>query len=398
MSAPVATRRSSRAVARRHHPTARVRPDGRGPRRPVARRTGPYLVVLLATTALVAVGVVMVLSASAPTSAVDGASAWSVFRRHLVWTTLGAVAFGVTSRVDYHRWRAVSRPLVILSLCALAAVFVPGLGLEANGATRWLGVGGFTFQPSELAKFALVVFGADLLSRPSRPVERAGVSFVPLVLVTGLFAGLLVFQPHLGAIIILAAIVMAIAFYAGTPLVPLAGAGAVAVAACGAMVALAPWRMRRLFAFRDPWADPLDSGFQLLQSLHAVAVGGVTGVGLGQSRAKWGFLPYAHTDFIFAVIAEELGFVGAVLVVACFAVLAVTGIVVGLLASDRFGLLLAVGVTAWIVAQTVLNIGAVLSVLPVAGVTLPLLSYGGSSFVVTLAALGVLANVARQGR
>ena len=391
-------RRAAKAKARVRHPTARREPDGRGPRRPTGRRTTLFLVLFLAVAALSAIGVVMVLSASAAASLSDTDDAWSLFRGQLIWVGVGAVALLVTMRIDYHRWRILAVPTLVLSLVLLVLVTVPGVGVTANGASRWLGVGPFVFQPSELAKLALVLFVADLLARPTRPIDETGITLRPVIAVTALLVLLLMLQPHLGASIIIGVIAVAMLFLAGTPMLPLSGFAVAGSSLAAAVVLTSPWRRARWLAFLDPWADPLGHGYQPLQSLHAVTVGGLAGVGLGSSRAKWGFLPYAHTDFIFAVIAEELGLFGAIAVVGLFATIGVAGFLTSLRAPDRFGMLLAFGITTWILAQAVLNMGAVLALVPVLGVTLPFLSFGGSSLVVTMAAFGLLLNVARQGR
>jgi cell division protein FtsW len=254
------------------------------------------------------------------------------------------------------------------------------------------------FQPSELAKLALILYVADLLARPARPIEETNITLRPVAAVTAAMVLLLLLQPHLGAAIIIGTIAIAMLFMAGTPVLPLGAFAAAGTSIAAAVVLSSPWRRERFFAFLDPWADPLGNGYQPLQSLHAVTVGGLTGVGLGSSRAKWGFLPYAHTDFIFAVLAEELGLLGTIAVVGLFATVSVAGFLAALRAPDRFGMLLAFGVTTWILAQAVLNMGAVLALVPVLGVTLPFLSFGGSSLVVTMAAVGLLLNVARQSR
>lgn len=391
-------RRQARTAARGRHPTSRREPDGRGPRRPTGRRTTLFLVLFLAVAALCALGVVMVLSASAAASLSENDDAWSLFRRQLIWVAVGCVALLVTMRVDYHRWRVLAGPALLLSLVLLALVAVPGVGVSANGASRWLGVGPLVFQPSELAKPALVLYVADLLARPSRPIEETHITLRPVIAVTACMVLGLMLQPHLGASIIVAVTAVAMLFLAGTPVIPLGGFAAAGSTIAAVFVMSASWRRERLLAFMNPWADPLGDGYQPLQSLHAVTVGGLTGVGLGSGRAKWGFLPYAHTDFIFAVIAEELGLLGAMVVVGLFATIGVAGLMTALRAPDRFGMLLAFGITTWIVVQAVLNVGAVLALVPVLGVTLPFLSVGGSSLVVTMGAAGLLLNVARQGR
>lgn len=393
-------RARARAVeaARQRHPTARAAPDGRGPRRPVGRRTGLFLVLFLAVATLTLFGVVMVLSATAAASVSDTDSAWSLFRRHLMWAGIGTVAMLVMLRIDYRRWQRLAPAGLVVSLILLVMVALPWFGVTANGARRWLGIGPLTFQPSEAAKLALILFVANLLSRPSRPVASVRLTLCPVAIITGTMIMLLLAQPHLGATMIIAVICMAMLLLAGAPMRHLAATGLIGAGVAGIMVATSPWRRARLLGFLDPWADPLGNGYQPLQSLRAIATGGPGGVGLGAGRSKWGFLPYAHTDFIFAVIAEELGMVGTMGVMGLFVVVAVTGFVVALRAPDRFGMLVAIGITAWIVSQAVLNMGAAMALVPVLGMTLPFLSFGGSSLVVTMAAVGLLLNVARQTR
>jgi len=354
---------------------------------------------LFATTlVLVALGAVMVLSASAAVSIADTDSAWSLFRRQLLWIVLGTTAMFTTMRVDYRLWQVLARPVMVGSGLLLFAVALPGVGTTVNGATRWLGAGDFRMQPSEFAKFALILFIAELLARPTRSMDNPAITVRPIVVVSGLVMVLLAAQPHLGAMIIVGAIVGMMLFLGGAPLGRLASLAAAGAAFVTVMVWRTPWRRDRLLAFLDPQSDPNDAGYQALQALGAITEGGWSGLGLGGSYAKYGFLPFAHTDFIFAIIAEELGLIGALGVVLAFVAIGVAGTVTALRAPDRFAMLLAIGITTWIVAQAVLNLGAVLSLLPVTGVTLPFLSFGGSSLVVTLAAMGVLLNVARQGR
>ncbi|MEQ8841281.1 MAG: putative lipid II flippase FtsW [Acidimicrobiales bacterium] len=391
-------RRQQKVAARGRHPASRVAADGRGPRRPVGRRTGPFLVLFLAVTALVLLGVVMTLSASAVVSINTSDSAWSLFRRHVMWTCIGGFFLFAAMRVDYRRLRVLSTPAVVGSLVLLLVVLVPGFGVNVYGATRWIAVGPLSFQPSELAKLALVLFAADILSRPSRDIENTATTLRPVVAVTVLFIFLLMLQPHLGNSVVIAISVGSMLFLAGTPLLHLGGLSVITAVGLFGAIAGTSWRRHRWDVFIDPWRDPGGLGYQPLQSLHAITVGGLTGVGLGASKAKWGFLPFAHSDFIFAIIAEELGLLGAGAVVLLFIIIGFAGVVVALRAPDRFGMLLALGITMWIVSQAFLNIGSVTKVVPVVGVTLPFLSFGGTSLVVTLAAVGVLLNIARQGR
>ena len=391
-------RQQARVEARARHATARVPPDGRGPRPPIGRRTGLFLALFLSVIALVLLGLVMALSATAAPSLSGTNSAWSLFKSQATWLGVGVVALLVLLRVDYHHWKRLAPMGLGLSLVLLVLTAVPSVGLSANGARRWLGVGSIVFQPSELAKIAFVVFVADLLSRPDRQMEDTRSTLAPVLLLTGVMTVLLMLQPHLGTTLVIAGVAMTMLYFAGARISHLVVATVAGAAATAMMVAYSPWRRDRMLGFLDPWEDPFGNGYQTLKSLHAMATGGLDGLGLGAGRAKWGFLPYAHTDFIFAVIGEELGMIGSLLVVILFVGLAAAGLGVALRAPDRFGMLLAVGITSWVILQAALNMGAVLAIFPVVGITLPLLSFGGTSLVATLAAMGVLLNVARQIR
>ncbi len=392
------TRQVALQDARRSHPTARRAPDGRGPRPPIGRRSGPFLVLIVALAALVLLGLVMALSATAAPSLSGTDSAWSLFKSQALWLGVGSVGVLVLLRLDYHRWRRPAAMGMGFCLLLLALTAVPSVGLSANGARRWLGTGSIVFQPSEVTKLAFIVFVAELLSRPERHMEDTRATLQPVLLLTGVVSALLMMQPHLGACLLIAGVATTMLYFGGARLSHLALSSAVGASLAALMVAYSPWRRARVLGFLDPWEDPLGNGYQTLRSLHALAAGGVDGLGLGSGRAKWGFLPYAHTDFIFAVIGEELGIVGSLFVVTLFVVIAGAGLTVALRAPDRFGMLLAVGITSWIVLQAALNIGAAVAVFPVVGITLPLLSFGGTSLVTTMAAMGVLLNVARQIR
>lgn len=392
------TRQQALVEARARHASARVPPDGRGPRPPMGRRTGLFLALFLSVISLVLLGLVMALSATAAPSLSGTNSAWSLFKSQAMWLGVGVLALLVLLRIDYHHWKRLAPAGIAVSLVLLALTAVPSIGLSANGARRWLGVGSVVFQPSELAKIAFVIFVADLLSRPDRHMEDTRSTLQPVLLVTGLMTLLLMLQPHLGTTLVIAGVAMTMLYFAGARLSHLVAATVVGAGITAMMVAYSPWRRNRMLGFLDPWAEPFGNGYQTLKSLHAMASGGLDGLGLGAGRAKWGFLPYAHTDFIFAVIGEELGMIGSLFVVILFVGIAAAGLGVALRAPDRFGMLLAVGVTSWIILQAALNMGAVLAVFPVVGITLPLLSFGGTSLVTTLAAMGVLLNVARQIR
>jgi cell division protein FtsW len=376
--------------SRRRHPTSR----------PVAtpRRSRTFVGLLGVLVALNLLGLVMVLSASSVSALDEYGSSWYIAMRQAGWLLAGTGVCVFAMRVDYHRWRRWSLPGLAISGTLLALVLVPGVGVSANGASRWLGYGSFSLQPSEVAKVTVLVFVADLLARRAAWMADVRLTLLPVGVVFGTVALLLMLQPNLGTTLVLGAMVLALLFVAGTPLVPLLGVGATGAVVATGLALTASYRRARVLAFLDPWADPLNTGYQNIQSLVGIASGGFTGVGLGESRAKWGFLPYAHTDFIFAIIGEELGLLGALVVVALFVALCVLGARAAQLAPDRFGMLLAAGITAWFGVQAFVNVGAVIGILPITGVPLPFVSYGGSSLVFSMLGAGLLLNVARQGQ
>ncbi len=341
------------------------------------------------------IGLVMVLSASSVQSLAELGSTWGYFMRQATWLGVGTAALACTLAVDYRRWRRLAVPLLALSGLLLVAVLSP-LGVKVNGAQSWLAVGSARMQPAELVKLALLLFCADLLARRAHRLHDSSLTLRPILVVAGAVTVLMMLQPDLGTTIVLASIVGSVLFLAGVPLVRLTAVLALASAGFVALAMSAAYRRDRILAFLHPTEDPMNTGYQLTQSLTGVASGGLFGVGLGASRAKYGFLPNAHTDFIFAIISEELGLVGALLVLGLFVVFAVVGVRIAMQAPDRFGMLVAGGITAWLLAQAVVNIGGVLGLLPITGLTLPYISFGGSSLVVTMAATGILLNIARQ--
>jgi cell division protein FtsW len=356
-------------------------------------------VLLVATVAVLnVVGVVMVLSASSVASLTDYGSPWYFFFRQIMWTALGLGAFVFAVRFDYRRWRSLVRPLLVISVILLVVVLVPGIGIYVSGSRRWLGAGFLRFQPSEIAKLALLLYAADLVSRRAGELGDWRRIVRPVVLVLGLFAALVMKEPDLGSAMVLALVVLAVLVAGGVRKRHLAVVFGLGITAVTALALLEPYRRTRMLTFLDPFADSSNAGYQISQSLIALGSGGFTGVGLGASRAKWNFLPNAHTDFIFAIIGEELGLIGCFLVMALFIAFAVLGARAALRAPDRFGALVAAGATVWVVGQAIINIGAVVGLLPVTGIPLPFVSFGGSALITTMLASGILVNVARQGR
>ena len=382
------------------HPALRGR--SRVPAQAVRRRrlvvpgvaTGSFWVLAALITVLNMIGLIMVLSASSVASVREGHGAWSYFEKQAMWTTLGVPALLLCLMVSMDFWRKFVKAALAVSIAGLCAVLA--VGHEVNGATRWVGAGPIQLQPSEFAKFGLLLYVADVLDRRSRDIDDWRQGLRPVVIVLAVVAGLVMLQPNLGTTIIIAAMVLSMLWAAGAPIL---GIGittiAGAIAAIGA-VAYTPFRRTRFLRFLNPWADPSNTGLQNIQSMVGLANGGLLGRGLGRSTAKWGFLPYAHTDFIFAIIGEEFGLVGALTVVLLFAGLGMVGAFIALRARDRFSMLVATGITAWFTVQALMNIGAVIGVMPITGVPLPFVSFGGSSLLTTLAATGMLLNIARH--
>lgn len=358
----------------------------------------PYVFLLLVVGALTLLGLVMVLSASSVQALRNHGSSWYFFNRQLLWVAIGTVAMVVAARIDYRRWRPLGKPLLALAIVLMMLVLVPNVGIRVGGSSRWLGYGPFRLQPSELAKLGILLFSADLLTRRADRMREWRVTLRPVV---GFYLGvavLLLCQPDLGTALVTGCIVVGIVFLAGTPLHWMGGLVTGAGLLTLLLAKVEPYRWRRMTSFLDPFADVSNAGYQAAQGRVALASGRFTGVGLGSSRAKWGFLPAAHTDFIFAILGEELGLVGAVFVLFLFCALAYLGARSALRAPDRFGFLLAGGITAWVVGQAVINIGAVIGLLPITGVPLPFVSSGGSSLVPMMAAMGMLLNITRQSR
>jgi cell division protein FtsW len=359
----------------------------------------PAVLIGITTGVLVLLGLVMILSASSVTSFANYGSSFWFFRKQLMWVAIGLVGFFLMARLDYRKLSRLGMPAVIVSGLMLLAVLLPGVGVLVGGSSRWIALGPLSFQPSEFAKLALILFAAEVFARKKEVTfEDLSHTFLPLVPVLGFLVFLVMMQPDLGTTMVLAFIGFGILFVAGAPLrylVPMGFTGA----ALSLVAALSEeYRRERVLAFLDPWKDPLNTGYQTIQSLIALGSGGWLGVGLGASRQKWMYVPNAHTDFIFAILGEEMGLVGTFVVVLMFAFLAYLGVRTAQRAPDRFGMLIASGITIWISMQALVNMGAVTASLPITGVPLPLVSFGGSSLVISLLAMGILVNIAKQGR
>ena len=360
------------------------------------RKLRPDLVLFGAAIVLLSAGVVMVYSASAIVAGDRLHDPYIFLKKQLLWAALGGAVLWLALRVDYRFLERLTVPLLVIALALLVAVLIPPFGQSINGTRRWIRLGPASFQPVELAKLALVIYLAGYLAHRREQLNDFRRGVLPPLLIAGALAGLVLLQPDLGNCLALVTVTFALLFVAGTRVRHLLLVVAPAVPVLIALVWMAPYRLRRITAFIDPWQDPRGSGFQIIQSWLALGGGGWLGRGIGESRQKLFYLPESHTDFIFAIIGEELGFVGAVAVVALFAVLVWRGLRVGLRAPDPFGAYLALGITVLIATQTLVNIGVVTGVLPTKGLPLPFVSFGGSALVVTLGATGVLLNISQH--
>ncbi len=381
--------------------TGRVVPHPRllakaGVREESKRRSVRAAVLLLVPVmTLLVVGLGAILSSSSVVGLRESGDHLYYFKRQLVWAGLGVVAMVVTVRVPYDWYRRLAVPLLTASIVSLIAVLA--IGDLRGGARRWIEVGPVTVQPSEFAKFAVIAYLAMVLARRAGKIERLVDLLAPLGVSAGAAGALVVLEPDLGTALLIGAAAFGVLLASTAPLRYIFGTGAVAGMAGLVLAAAEPYRWARLKAFLEPGTDVLGSGFQAMQSLVALGTGGWFGVGLGASRARWSFLPNAHTDFIFAIIGEEMGFVGAIVVIALFVAFALIGAAAALRAPDDFGRLLGIGIVTWLSAQALVNIGGVVSLLPITGVPLPFMSTGGTALIVNLAAAGVLANIAQAG-
>jgi cell division protein FtsW len=337
----------------------------------------------------------MVLSASSIVSLTSYGTPWHFFIRQWLWLLVGSMGFYAAARVDHTVWRRPSPLFMYATVGLLFLVLVPGFGMRAYGASRWLGTSSIQIQPSEIAKLAMVLFCADVLDR--RAGKRGwGYQVAPVLAVLGLLVVLVMAQPDMGTTLVLVIIAAVMLFTAGLPVRTLAGLGAIGVLGGYVMAKAAPYRWRRMTAFLHPFKDAQNTGYQSVQALLALSHGHVLGDGIGSSIASYGYLPNAQTDFIFAVIGEETGLVGGFFISALFLTLTLVGVRVACRAPSRFAALTAAGITGWLVGQAVINIGAVVGLLPVTGVPLPFVSFGGSSLVIALFGAGILANIAKQ--
>jgi len=349
--------------------------------------------LLFITLVLTGIGVVMVYSSSAIIAFEGNNDSLYFFKKQLLFVCFGLISMIIIMHFDYHHLRKLTIPFLFLSLLMLIAVLIPGIGVEKNGARRWLNIKGFIFQPSEFAKFSLILYTAYSISKRKEKLCDFFNGVLPLLLIVGTFCGLLMLQPDLGTVITLASASILLLFVGGVRLQHLIALVLASLPFLYLSISGVSYRMKRIFAYLDPWNDPLDSGYQIIQSFLAFGRGGIWGIGLGEGKEKLFYLPWPHTDFILSIIGEELGLIGVSTVITLFFLLTWRGIRISVNSKDLFGMFLSLGITLLIGLQSIINIGVALGLFPTKGLPLPFISYGGSSVVLSLFSIGVLLNI-----
>lgn len=361
-------------------------------------RSTPDFVIVIAIILLLTIGVIMVYSASAAFAYHKYGDSFYFAKRQFLFAALGVFLMFLVANIHPKNFRKWCTPGLIICFVLLILVLIPGVGILRNGARSWLGIGAFSIQPSEFMKLAMITFLAKIFSQNHYDISHFVRGFLPGLLMVGTTFGLIMLQPDLGTGTVLVGTCLVIIFVAGARYKHILGFMMIGVAGFVGLVLAAPYRIKRITAFLNPWQDPLGAGYHLIQSLFAIGPGGLLGLGLGMSRQKHLYLPEPHTDFIFSILAEELGFLGGVTVIILFAIIVWRGVRIAIGAPDLFTSLVATGITAMIMIQAVINIGVVSGAFPVTGITLPFLSYGGSSLTLSLVAVGILLNLSRLTR
>jgi cell division protein FtsW len=354
-------------------------------------------IFLFSVLALSAIGLIMVFSAS-PTMALKMGDSYYYLKRYILHLLLGFAALYFGVRLDLEILKKWAAPILAVSLLLLFMVYIPGVGKRISGALRWIDLVIFSFQPSELIKFTMVLFLAGMISRTGEKIKDLFRGLLPLLILVGLVSALIVIQPDLGTAISIAGTAFIMFFCAGARFLHLALLGGLGIAGVIGLSLSSAYRMRRLIAFVNPWQDPQGAGFHIVQSLLAVGSGGLFGLGLGASRQKFFYLPQQFTDFIFAILCEELGFAGGLGIIILFIIFAARGFRIAFMAMDSFSFLLAIGLVSWLTLQALINIMVVLGLLPTTGIPLPFISYGGTATIINLFSSGILLNISSQPR
>ncbi|EDL62699.1 stage V sporulation protein E [Bacillus sp. SG-1] len=362
------------------------------------KKSTPDFILIVVTLSLLAIGLIMVYSASAVWADYKFDDTFFFAKRQILFAGVGVLAMFFIMNVDYWTWRTWGKVIIIVCFVLLVLVLIPGVGVLRNGSRSWIGVGAFSIQPSEFMKLAMIAFLAKYLSENQKYITSFRKGLVPSLFLVFMAFGMIMLQPDLGTGTVMVGTAVVMVFIAGAKISHFAMMGLAGLAGFAGLVLSAPYRIKRITSFMDPWEDPLGSGFQMIQSLYAIGPGGLLGLGLGESRQKFFYLPEPQNDFIFAILAEELGFIGGSLVLLLFSLLLWRGIRIALGAPDLYGSFLAVGIVSMIAIQVMINVGVVTGLMPVTGITLPFLSYGGSSLTLMLLAVGVLLNISRYAR
>jgi len=384
--------RNARAMARSGSDT-RERPSLRS-----YVATPPDTLLFAAVAALVGIGLVMIFSASSATAYAEHNDTAYYVKRQFIWLLVGlGIAYGAY-RIDYHKLKKAAPYILLASIASLVLVLIPHVGIVVNGARRWIGASSVSFQPSEFAKLSLIIYLAAMLATRGDRITSLAKGLFPLCVPVIIMAVLVQKEPDLGTASLLVLTAFAMFFAAGARVVHLIGITLAIIPPVVLTIIASPYKRARIFAFINPWRDPQNTGFHIVQSLLALGSGGIFGVGLGASRAKFFYLPEQYTDFIFSVLGEELGLLGAVAVIALFVLFAYRAVRIAISAPDRFGFFLAIGCAALILVQAFINVGVVTSSWPVTGVPLPFISFGGSSLIVNLVAVALIVNVGRRRR
>lgn len=357
----------------------------------------PDFLIIFAVVTMLTIGLVMILSASSIRAYNLYGDSYYLFKHQLVSAVIGILAMLLFMNIDYHIYYRYAKLILLLTIIALGLVLIPGVGLVAGGSRRWLGVSSFRIQPSELAKLGFVFYVSQFLAQKRERLKSFFRGVLPVVIVLGTIFMLIILEPDLGTGVVIAGTFFVMLFAAGIKISHLVILVGTALPLFIFFIFSEDYRRERLFAFLNPWADPLNTGYHIIQSLLALGSGGIFGVGLGNSRQKFLYLPEPGTDFIFAVLGEEFGLIGTILILLLYFVLAWRGLKVALTVPDMFGSMLAIGLTSMIILQAFINIGVVTASMPITGITLPFISYGGTSLVIMLSGIGILLNISRQG-
>jgi len=352
--------------------------------------------LLVVTLLLMAIGVMMVYSSSAIFAQERFQDSLYFLKRELIFTALGILSLLIAKNIDYHLYYKLTYPILFLTLILLTLVFIPGVGHSAGGAQRWIRVAGCGLQPSEITKFALVIFLAYSLAKKGERIKDFKTGFLPVVLIGGLLTGIVLLQKDLGTAFVLSMMILIVLFVGGARVIYLIAGMLAAVPALYYLIFSVDYRRKRILAFLDPWEHQLDTGFQIIQSYVAFNSGGLTGAGLGQGKQKLFYLPAAHTDFIFSVLGEELGLIGVFFVIGLFLIFMFRGLKIAFRAPDSYGTFLAIGVTTLITIQAIINFGVVMGLLPTKGLPLPFISHGGTALLALCLMVGILLNISSQ--